>query len=333
MVSPDLCGLAFVASLCIHAPVPLVRADGDQPIPAVQRAILQSESAFYFDFSGQRGPEIPILISVRGGQEPAEKVSPYFLFGTLRGISTPKWPLRWDVAEEALYCTQFVGGLAPWPAPPGIYRYPVAALVRGPDDGRWPLDNNKIPPGFQDQGRPLNLDYGSLAPLRDALQGFHRGWKEGKNYVGDPAKVVHYDIRALDDTRIELYMSADGELSRWLFNGTSWKNLRHYDVRVTGNFLVFGNGKSLVTDQDGRWSIVRDIEKENATCDPLVDRVEGEPLTLVEDRVEQKNFFLHGNVLLDDTGREFFTARAVRDHTDRLRKVIDFVVSGRAPQP
>jgi hypothetical protein len=136
----------------------------------------------------------------------------------------------------------------------------------------------------------------------------------------------------LDDTQVELFMTADGDLYKWLYDGKTWKYERDYAVRIPSEFLIFGNGKSLLTDQEGGWCIVRDIEKEDATCDPIVDRVEGEPLTLVEDRVEQKNFFLHRG-LLDDDGRELFTARAYRDHTDRLRKVIDFVLSRRAPRP
>ena len=174
--------------------------------------------------------------------------------------------------------------------------------------------------------------YGGCDPVGAALQGFHRGWREGIFRVGGLAKVVHYDIRAIDDTQVELFMTADGELSKWLFDGKTWKNERHYDLKVTGEFLVFDDGRALVTELDGEWSLIRDIETDDPAVGPFVDRVEAVPLTLVEDKIEKKNFFLHRDKLLDDTGRELFTVRASRDHTDRLRKVIDFVVSRRGAQ-
>jgi len=175
--------------------------------------------------------------------------------------------------------------------------------------------------------------YVGCAPIGDALTGLYIAWPDGKNRIREPAKVVHYDIRALDEARVELFMTADGDLFKWLYDGKTWRYQSNYAVKIPNEFLILGNGKSLVTDQDGGWCIVRDIEKEDATCDPIVERVESEPLTLIEDRVEQKNFFLHRDKLFDDTGRELFTARAIRDHTDRVRKVVDFVLSRRVPRP
>ena len=112
-----------------------------------------------------------------------------------------------------------------------------------------------------------------------------------------------------------------------------WKDPKFYDLHVDGDFLVFNGGRSLVTEVDEKWSVIRDIEDERSPLQAIIDRVEGEPLILLEDKVEQKNFFLHRDRLLDDTGRELFTVRAARDHTDRLRQVTDFVVSRRAARP
>jgi hypothetical protein len=144
-------------------------------------------------------------------------------------------------------------------------------------------------------------------------------------------QVFHYDIQAIDDAQVELYMTADGALSKWLFDGMAWKKQSDYNLRIEGEFLVFDGGRSLVSARAGKWSVVRNFE--NPVIQIITDRIEGEPLTLIEDKVEQKDFFLHRNMLLDDRGRELFTVRAPRDHSDRLRKVIDFVVTRRPASP
>jgi hypothetical protein len=322
---------AIAVTFCV-----LARADGDRGAtqqPRLQRISVAVDRAYFFRFDTPRGSDTPALIEVATVSGAEKNTITYYLFGGLRSIHTDRCPFRWSSAHSALFCTQFVIEPPPFPGAPGLYRYPLDALVAGPDDGRLPIDDSRIDPGFLQPGALPPPNYVGCNPIGEALQGFHRGWKEGKNRVGDPAKVVHYDIRALDDTRVELYMTADGELWKWLFDGKTWERQRGYDFRVEGEFLVFDEGHSIIAEQDGKWCIVRDIGKENATCDPIVDRVEGEPLTLVEDKVEQKNFFLHRDRLLDDTGRELFTARASRDHTDRLHKVIDFVLSRRQPRP
>ncbi len=302
--------------------------------PALQRLKVVDGGTYFFDFAVPRGKgspaleKLPVVSELHEGQAAIR----YFLFGAMEGANTPRFPLRWDIAENTLLCT-FKMLEAHQPTGPSLFRYPLDAVVVGPDDGRWPLDPNKVPGRFNESRGFSAPNYVGCNPIGEALQGFHRGWREGKNRVGEPAKVVHYDIRALDDYRVELYMTADGELFKWLYDGKTWKYERDYAVKIPNEFLILGNGKSLLTDQDGGWCIVRDIEREDATFDPIVDRVEGEPLTLVEDKVEQKTFFLHRDRLLDDTGRELFTARASRDHTDRLRKVIDFVLSRRVPRP
>ena len=297
--------------------------------PTMQRVSLMSDRALFFEFAVARGPGTPALIEIGIGAGVSRDGTLYFPFGVLRRIHTDSWPFRWSIADSAIYCTQLVAGLAPWPAPPGLYRYPSNALAAGPDDGRWPLDDARILASFRTAGRSASLDYGSCIPIRDALHGFHRGWGTEQPRSGDSAKVVHYDIRALDEKQVELYLTADGELYKWLYDGKAWKYGRVYPVPVANEFLVLENGKSLVTDQEGKWCLIRNIEDDNAKCEPLAERVEGQPLTLVEDRVEHTGYFLHRDRVLDDKGRTLATLRPSTNDTDRVRQAVDAVVARR----
>jgi hypothetical protein len=153
---------------------------------------------------------------------------------------------------------------------------------------------------------------------------------EGINRVDSPAKQVHYDIRAINDESVELYMTADGELSKWLFDGKAWKNLKHYDLHVEGEFLVFDDGRSLVFERDGKWSTMRNIDDAAPAVRHLTDRAEDEPLILIEDTVGRTNHFIDRDGLLDVDGREVSRLRRASDR-DRIREAIQTVIARRQP--
>jgi len=291
---------------------------------ALQRMKVFDDAAYGFDFVVPRGPGFPAFHEVRAVARdgPERHSTQYYLFGAMEGANTLRFPLRWDIAGNTLFCT-FKMLEIHQPTGPSLFRYPLDALIAGPDDGRTALDSKRAP----------SAAYVGCQPIGGALQGFHRGWREGVFRVGEPARVVHYDIRAIDEAQVELFVTADGELSKWLFDGKAWKNLRHYDLRVTGEFLVFDDGQSLVTEQDGQWAVIPDIEDAKAAFVAIAARVENEPLTLVEDKVERSHFFLHRDKLVDARGRELFSVRDARDHNERIRRVVDFVVARRRAAP
>jgi len=187
-------------------------------------------------------------------------------------------------------------------------------------------------PVGSDAVRPESC-YCGLDPVSSAWQRTIRDDAGQLKLLPDFPRAVFYDLYALDERRVDVFVSVDGQLAKWTFDGEKWQYDHGYQFRVIGPFLIVDGGKSIVAERDGKWSLIRGIERDEPDVRPLTERIEGEPLTLVEDKVEQKNFFLHRDRLLDDNGRELFIARASRDHTDRLRKVIDFVVSRRQPRP
>ncbi len=349
-----LCAITFTVS------PQAVRADG-RPLraPLLQRMIIMDNMSYAVDYADPRGRGGRSLVMVEGNKPPVQQATTVFIFGrhfALDAVTGKFYPpgeedpftaaaYRWTIGGRSLFAAWRLG------FGDDVQRYSMDAFVIEPDDAR--MFDSGIEGLTDIKGPTMHIvggvhgNYTCLNPIRQKQTGL-MGWKEGDEDVrpglqmGTPPQMFNYDIRALDDVRIELYMTADGELARWLYDGKlsrwlndvkSWKYQRKYDLRVSGEFLVCDEGRSIVAERDGRWSLIRNIENATPTVQAIVDRVEGEPLTVVEDKVEQKNFFLHRNALLDDNGREVFTARAVRDHTDRLRKVIDFVVSGRAPQP
>lgn len=297
--------------------------------PTLQRALVVPEIALFFDFDSARGAATPALIAIRTNNAIANK---YYPFGGLRPIHSLSWPFRWSLVDSVLFCSQSLTGLPPWPAAPGLFRFPLGALLDGPDDGRWPIEDDKIPVSFRDASKEksLNLDYGCIAPVRDAIHGLHGTWKEGTNLNGDAAKAVYFDVRAINENTVELFMTADGELYKWLYDGRNWKNLKHYDLRVEGEFLVFDEGRSLVFQRDGKWATMRNIDEATPVVRDLADRVEDEPLILVEDRVSRTNHFIDRDRLLDQDGREI--SRLQRGLArDRIREAIETVITRRRP--
>lgn len=298
--------------------------------PRLERIKARATEVWFFDFRVPRGPGIPALarLTANGAVREPNAILRFFIFGAIEGANLPETPLRWDIADPGILITTTSITAGPRTCPT-LLRYPFDALVAGPDDGRVAANMNK----FQDLDAYASFtNYVSCAPICGAVTGLYVNWN-GKDTLSDPAKIVHYDIRALDENRVELFLTADAKLYKWLYDGKKWKNEALYPVRVDNEFLVLGDGKSLVTDQFGQWCIIRNVEDADAACEPIADRVESEPLTLVEDKVEQKNYFLHRDKFLDDRGRELWTVGDARDHNERVGRVIDFVVARRQGRP
>jgi len=181
------------------------------PIPALQRVKIVGNKAWGFDFAGSRGPRVPRLMEIR--ERPADAGGKYaefyYIFASTQGANEPDAPLRCDMAASVLFCA-FQMPRMHQPTGPLILRYPVEMLLAGPDDGRSSLDQAKMGGRYNSPDGAPPPNYVGCGPVGQALQGFHREWKEGKGRVGEPARAVHYDVRALDDARVEMFLTADG---------------------------------------------------------------------------------------------------------------------------
>lgn len=325
--------LALVFTTTLHILTALANgkdAVGQQP--SFQRIQVLETKAYGFDFAGQRGPMTPALVTfqiVKAG-EAAETVQFYYLFGVAQ-VSTKDVPLRWDVRGDTLFCTS--KNLLPNTAP-ALLRYPVTALVTGPD---WAdaLDRSKLgDPNDTSDGLPAP-NYASLSPIGAVNRGIE-GWeegdalvKEGLHVLRSGVPVLHYDIRALDDARIELYMTVNGKLSRWLFERKMWTLQKYYTGEIEGKFLICDDGESIVAKRDGAWCLFGELEAKQPTIRRIVRSSLDEQLTLVEDKVTGINYFEYGGALHNENGVDVCPIPRDTDAASRLKAITEFVRSQR----
>lgn len=217
------------------------------------------------------------------------------------------WTLPWSMFERKL----FVGvhgrgahtpGMTSW-----IWRFPIGV-----------------------QSREKGASYCVIEPVSRAWQRMVMDPSGNQRLLPEFPGEVFYDLRTVDEERLELFMTVDGQLSKWVFDGKSWNYDRSYNLQVFGPFLILDTGNSMVAQCNDAWSVIRYFEKQHAQCEPLTDGVNGAPLTLVEDKVARTNYFLHRDRLLDDKGRSLATLRRSDNETDRVRQAIDAVVARRA---
>lgn len=314
--------LCLALTFCVVGAMDIAIAESKAP--ELQKSTIGSDSSWHFDFATTRGAAIPALVKTTGPRTDNQELR-FYLFGVIEGANRVGFPLRWDINEGVLFVTYTLPPVH-HPATPSLQRYPLNALVAGPDDGRPALDLQK----FKNLDEYVNYtNYGSCVPIADIFTGLYFSW-EAKNRIKKPVKEVHYEIRVIDATTVELFMSADGELSRWVFDGKDWKNLKHYDFRMEGEFLVFDEGRSVVFQRDGKWAIMRNIDEATPVVRDLTDRVEDEPLILVEDRVSRYQHFIDRDRLLDADGREVSRLRR-GPARERIREAIDTVITRRRP--
>ena len=308
---------------------------GPRP-PSLQRAKVLNTRAYLFDFDMPRGPGIPALAEIPNvsGHDATAAVY-YYLFGVARGgVSTHSSPLRWDLTEGMVFSTyhlprvhQRVG--------PMLFRYPRNALVSGPDDGRDSLDRSKLSQGSDSPTGLPPPNYIGLGPIRAAYMGID-GWQVGDEPIQDglhisskEIPIVHYDVRALDDARVELYMTVSDKLSRWLFDGEKWTLAKNYSAIINGPFLVYKEGNAIVAEKDGHWCIIESLDNKNPEIRQIVKRVPDEPLVLVEDLAAGRNYFQQQGKLYDENAAAIWSMPVGLEGNARFKAVVDFVCSRR----
>jgi hypothetical protein len=298
--------------------------------PLLQRVEISDKHSHSFDFSGPRGPGTPVLVRTSTSHDLEAKAIPvdrYYVLGVNGNAYRRDEPFRWGISEEAVFCTfslphvhQRIG--------PTILRFPRQFLVAGPDDGRSAIDQKRLGNRFSSPNGSPAPNYVGLSPVHAALMGFE-GWKIGDLPLGDGVQMskkghpkVSYDIHGLDASRIELYMTVDGKLSRWLFDGKEWTLRENYAIEIEGPFLVCEQGKSLVTARDGRWCLLKGIDTENPSVTPIIDVSETNPLRLIEDRSARKAFLELGGDLFDTSGKRIARIPKSVKPENRVREIV-----------
>lgn len=303
--------------------------------PSLQRTKVLNTRAYLFDFDMPRGPGTPALAeipNVSGGN--ARGGVYYYLFGVVRRVSTSGSPLRWDVSNGMVFCTR-QSRPAHLHLGPVLSRYPTNALISGPDDGRDSLDRSKLGQGTDSPTGLPPPNYIGLGPIRAAYMGLD-GWQVGDEPIqhglhtsSNGIPVVHYDVRALDDVRVELYMTVNGKLSRWLFDGEKWTLAKNYSAIINGPFLVCKEGNAIIAEKDAHWCIIEPLDNRNPAIRQIVKRVPGEPLVLVEDLIAGRNYFQQQGKLYDENAAAIWSMPVGLEGIARFKSVVDFVFSRR----
>ena len=145
--------------------------------------------------------------------------------------------------------------------------------------------------------------------------------------------VVRYDIRAVEESIVELFITIDNALSTWRCDGTDWTHLRDYKQTIEGPFIVTRDGRFIITEVAGQWSLIGPLDEPGSRVVNIVAKNADEPLILVEDDAQTAKYFWLRDKLMDDTGQIVHTVSAsATNFDDRFRDVVAFVVS-RRPSP
>lgn len=307
----------------------------------LQRMRVLGTKSYVFDFSDINGITGRSLVElVNMGQAGNTTAVRFYLFGLDRGVVKPKvlngvdCPLRWALSNKMIFVTREFRGVPP--EAPWLLRYPLEALVIRPDgttEIEWSKFKRRDPPLRADLGP--RLDYTILAPIAWTRMGLE-GWKEGDGLVVDGLRasqagipIVHYDVRALDDVRVELYMTVNGKFSKWVFDGKKWTLSTNYPRRINGPFLICNGGSALVAEVDGHWCLVRSFDKQTAEVSQIAKKTDNEPFVLVEDIVARKNYFQYKGTLYDENRVQVSAVPSGSNRLNQLKSVVDSVRSRR----
>ena len=330
------CLAAGVSVLALCPPLGAVEED---PIraPVLQRIEVLREASYAFDFGVQRGPATPALVQLpipKDSRILTDISHVYYLFGINKVTYRSDEPVRWSATDGAIFTT-YSFPLIHQRTGPMILRYAKNLLVVRPDDGRGAIDLTKAEERHRSISGSLPPNYVGLTPMWAALMRIG-GWRIGDEPLCDGLRkstgaipTIHYDIRPLDDERIELYMTVNGKLSRWLFDGEKWTLRENYTVNIDAPFLIFNGGKGIVTKRENIWCLVGDLSEKQAKVQRIVKSSPDEPFTLVEDKVTGIDYFEYGGVLYDENGVDVCPIPRDADAATRLKAITEFVRSQR----
>jgi hypothetical protein len=284
---------------------------------------IQQHRSYSFLFATERGPEFPALL-VEDWSQNEKTLKRFHLFGmTARPpFYPPLRPVGWDIGEDVIYTIREFPSQSE-PPQPRILRFPFDALV---ERGEFfdPLDRERVPTERASPKGWRAPHYVEIAPLQSEVLKTPR---LGTEATMAATSALHFDVFVLDDKRLELYATAGCKLQRWLFDGTDWRFQKDYAVEINGPFLVCDKGNAAVAECGGHWCLIEPLEADKPAAHPIVPKIEGEPLLLIEDRVTGQIYFKQQNTIYDDSGRAIRTLPQVTDTPAMVAAISDFVRS------
>ena len=325
----------------------------EQPFrePCIQRIRIEESESFAINYSDPRARGGRSLVNVDRSSLPDQETSTFFTFGRNDGIDArtgevfpPRMngdhaaiPYRWTLSGRKLFATWHLKyGLEVLQAELDSYeaepREQREAFQRGLEGVQGVTERTMIR-----SGAPSGLRRRIwLMPIHSYQTGIY-GWEVGDELlktgqpIGPPPEVFHYDIRALDEVQLELYVTADGKLQRWLYDGQTWRLTMDYKFKLDGPFLVFHDGKSIVTQREKDWCVLSALDDQTPGVRRLMQKIDDTPLTLVEDVFAGKQYFEYRGKLYDESGGERLEIPPVANPPEKIKAISDFVWSHRMP--
>ena len=251
------------------------------------------------------------------------------LFSIAAGIHDEEiveMPLSWEAQLEAsrTRCTRtalFMSRMVDLPTlkHTSLLAFPLEFIKRRIADPRLRESWDDVPHG-------ASFDRCSVTPVSDALYGFVELTNEGyKRVVRSRNPKVTFDFQPVADTQIWLFMTIDGRLSKWFYDGKEWAHKRTYDLQIDGEFMVLEGGTVLVAVQDNRWCAFSGFEDGEAKVAPIAEVDDHEPMTVVDD-VDAKRSFLHfKDTLYDAEGRAVQRIPAGLGSAEKVRELANAV--------
>jgi hypothetical protein len=314
--------------------------EGERSIPILQRMLVLEDQAYGIDFDSALPSHKRTLVCTNYSDVASPSIVSYSIFPHRvqpadESKAIPARTLdayRWTIGGGSVFAA------ADWDIlpPPGgtlVLRYPIQGLVVGPD-GKGFFDHNKL--AVDPRTGHKKTIYVGLSPMGALRMGI-TGWKEGDELMRNgfkigrsSPKIFHYDIRALDDTKFELYMSADRKLQLWLFDGKTWWLQKDYTVEFDGPFLVCNGGKAAVAEVDGSWCMIGPLADNKPRVVPIVEKKEDEALLLIEDVSASVCYFEQAGQVYDAKGKTVGTVQARTDMPAKIKTMSDLVRSMRS---
>ncbi|MFA5780110.1 MAG: hypothetical protein WC947_08220 [Elusimicrobiota bacterium] len=268
----------LLAMTFIFAIVQISYGDIDVSEP-FRKAIIFKENIYFFE---EKPPKVWHTAFIRKKLQPKPSTKDeesFHIFAVNSDLGGKVVTLRWDIADNVMLCAE----PSSFPMDPrvpfiGLLRYPISQMHPN-EPGFSPLP---IPKKVKDKsGRMVFLpdekghyppNYGKLDPVSFA-------------YKDPRIKKIWYDIRGIDKDTTELYLSIDGSVSVWLYDGgtkgtewkkardltaeteglyhlpegTGWKKTKNLSVKIEGPFRLLPAGDDAVVLEQGKWFVLEGI--------------------------------------------------------------------------
>lgn len=366
-------GIASVVLMCACAASFAQVRRWTMPAPELQRVIVSEDKAYWINYQEPRARGGAGLVILDFGDKSQKEATTVFVIGSNFGIdavtgmkflpreddAAQKLIHRWGIIGQELLLApsaRFGGGtmlslkldeLRPVTENERMHLENVVyAMPSDPtkdEFGRTPIEVSFIEGTMMRVGQIGEVE---LTPIQEYAAGAI-GWNVGDmvRRPGLRTQVrpvdLHYDLHPIVEGRLDLYVTVDGDLYRWLFDktigsgkqwsfGDAWQLEAKYDFKLQGPFLFLGTiGKGVVAERDGQWSVIGPLDAEEPDARVIVARDQELPLNLVEDVHAKKDYFRQGKRLFDDRGRFIAAINTLAGHDDQLREVVSKVVARR----